>query len=95
MPNIQKPKAEKRKETINIRALTQQQLLIDKAALIANKSRTDFMLDAACKEAEEVLLDQRLFFASEQQMNAFEDALNQPPTRALEELLASKSPWEK
>ena len=46
---------------INIRALHAQRDLIDRAAVILKKSRFDFMLNASCNEAKNVLLDQRLF----------------------------------
>ncbi|MCI4209838.1 DUF1778 domain-containing protein, partial [Dickeya dianthicola] len=45
------------KETpINIRAKASQRELIDVAAKLLSKSRTEFILDAACREAEDVLL---------------------------------------
>ena len=50
-----------REAPINIRARLTQRNLIDKAAAVLNKNRSDFMLEAACREAENVLLDRRLF----------------------------------
>jgi uncharacterized protein (DUF1778 family) len=52
---------EARTAPINIRARQTQRELIDRAAAAQRKSRSDFILEAACKEAENVLLDQRLF----------------------------------
>ncbi|MBI0500576.1 DUF1778 domain-containing protein, partial [Dickeya dianthicola] len=55
------------KETpINIRAKASQRELIDVAAKLLSKSRTEFILDAACREAEDVLLDQRLFLVNDE-----------------------------
>jgi uncharacterized protein (DUF1778 family) len=88
------PQTEKRAAPINIRALPAQRLLIDKAAAAMRKSRSDFMLEAACREAENVLLDQRLFFLNEADFAAFEAALQAPVSEAAKKLLASKSPWE-
>ncbi|MGB3221696.1 MAG: DUF1778 domain-containing protein [Desulforhopalus sp.] len=84
-----------RKAPINIRALAAQRDLIDKAAAIRNKSRSDFMLEAACREAENVLLDQRLFILQDKEFKDFEAALKAPMAEAMKTLLATKTPWEK
>jgi uncharacterized protein (DUF1778 family) len=88
------PQIEKRAAPINIRALPAQRLLIDKAAAAMRKSRSDFMLEVACREAENVLLDQRLFFLNEVDFAAFEAALQAPVSEATKKLLGSKAPWE-
>jgi uncharacterized protein (DUF1778 family) len=44
-----------RGETINLRASRRQKVLIDRAAETLGRSRSDFMLEAACREAESVL----------------------------------------
>ncbi|RRZ43543.1 DUF1778 domain-containing protein, partial [Klebsiella pneumoniae] len=54
-------KPDVREAPINIRAKTSQRDLIDMAASLVSKSRTDFMLEVACREAQDILLDQRLF----------------------------------
>lgn len=92
MANVEN--VETRKAPINIRALASQRTLIDKAAATLNKSRSDFMLDAACREAENVLLDQRLFFLRDDEFEAFEAALNAPVSESIKKLLATKAPWE-
>lgn len=88
---------ENRAAPVNIRALPSQRNLIDKAAQLLHKTRSDFMLEAACKEAENVLLDRRLFLVTEQQFSAFESLLNHPlqDIESLQKLLNTKSPWEK
>ncbi|MCK4794895.1 MAG: DUF1778 domain-containing protein [Desulfobacteraceae bacterium] len=82
---------------INIRARRPQRDLIDKAAAAVNKNRSDFMLDAACLEAENVLLDKRLFILDDNQFDAFEAAMQKPisASAAIQKLLASETPWEK
>ncbi|WP_413742254.1 DUF1778 domain-containing protein [Sodalis sp. RH15] len=85
------------KETpINIRAKSSQRELIDMAASLLSKSRTEFVLDAACRAAEEVLLDQRLFMIDEERFSAFINALEKPVSanERLHALLDRKSPWE-
>lgn len=82
---------------INIRAQESQRALIDKAASTLNKTRSDFMLEVACQEAENVLLDQRLFLADEATFNTFQAQLDAPVSKnkALHRLLNRKAPWEK
>ncbi len=85
-----------REASINIRALKTQRDLIDKAAVICNKTRSDFVLEAACREAENVLLDQRLVLLDDKTFDAFKTALNAPVTEnpALHNLLSKRAPWE-
>jgi hypothetical protein len=45
-----------RDAAINLRALPQQRDLIDQAAQLLGKNRSDFMLEAACDKAQSVLL---------------------------------------
>ena len=62
-----------------------------------NKNRSDFMLEAACREAENVLLDQRLFLVDDKALQAFETLIDAPvkDNPALRKLLRDKAPWEK
>lgn len=69
-----------REAPINIRAKTSQRDLIDMAANLVSKSRTDFMLEVACREAQDILLDQRLFLLDDNQFNAFVEELDAPMT---------------
>ena len=47
-----------RNTAINLRALPEQRDLIDQAAGLLGKTRSDFMLESACERAQTVLLDQ-------------------------------------
>jgi len=82
---------------INLRAKPQQRSLIDKAAKILGKNRSDFMLEVACREAENVLLDQRFFQLDKKAFNAFNAALDAPVKESptLRKLLNRKPRWEK
>jgi uncharacterized protein (DUF1778 family) len=55
------------------------------------------MLDSARLRAEDVLLDQRLFFLNENEYRDFLNLLDEPakPTEELRKLLTAKPPWEK
>ena len=81
---------------INIQARQSQRELIDRAAAILNKNRTDFMLEASCREAENVLLDQRLFILNEKQFAEFDAALQQnfSDNEHIQRLLEGKAPWD-
>ena len=85
-----------RDANINLRASQTQKALIDQAAEALGKSRSDFMLEAACREAEAVLLDRRYFALDEEAFAAFMAALDAPPTHnpRLRRLLAEAAPWE-
>ena len=82
--------------TINLRANRNQRAVIDRAAERLGKNRSDFMLEAACREAESVLLDQRYFQLDEKDFNNFTAALDKAPADnpRLRRLLRTKSPWE-
>lgn len=86
-----------RDDVINLRASQMQKALIDHAARVLGKTRSEFMLDSASKEAESVLLDQRYFAVSAEEFKQFTAALDKPPVDnpRLRRLLKSKAPWEK
>ena len=86
-----------RSETINIRASQKQKGLIDRAAEALGKSRSDFMLETVCREAEAVLLDQRYFALSQDAFKRFAAMLDTPPTSnpKLRRLLQQRAPWER
>ena len=86
---------EKRSAPINIRCYQAQKNLIDQAAALQRKNRSDFILEAACREAENVLLDQRLFVWDEEQFAAFAKAISKPLAEEakLQKLRAVKPPW--
>ena len=83
--------------SINIRAKAQQRDLIDQAAERLGRNRSDFMLGAACREAEDVLLDQAFFTVNAGTFAKFQAMLDQPlpPTDKLRRLLKTKAPWDK
>lgn len=68
------------------------------AANLVSKSRTDFMLEVACREAQDILLDQRLFVLNDEQYDAFLAELDAPITAErqarIDDLMRRKSPWE-
>ena len=82
--------------SINIRAKVQQRDLIDQAAHSLGRSRSDFMLEASCQRAEDVLLDQAFFAVGTGTFARFQELLAHPlpPTDKLRRLLETRAPWE-
>lgn len=82
---------------INLRAVPEQRALIDFAASLLGKTRSDFMLESAYQKAQDVILDQRLFCVNKAEFDAFTEILSRPLSEnpALEKLLTTTSPWEK
>lgn len=80
---------------LNLRAKESQRALIDTAAEILHKSRTDFILEMACQAAENVILDRRVFNFNDEQYAEFIDMLDAPVADnvAIDKLLARKPQW--
>jgi uncharacterized protein (DUF1778 family) len=91
------PLTQARDESINLRASKRQKTLIDRAAKLLERSRSDFMLEAACRQAEAVLLDQHHFTLSADAFTRFMARLDESPVNnpKLRKLLESKAPWER
>jgi uncharacterized protein (DUF1778 family) len=85
-----------RSAAINLRAQPEQRDLIDHAAVLLGKNRSDFMLEAACERAQNVLLDQVVFQLSNKTFNDFVALMDAPLTHnaGLERLMAVKAPWQ-
>lgn len=66
---------------INMRVDSSKRNLIDMAATMLGRDRTSFILDAACRQAEEVILDKRMFFIESSAFDAFESALENNQAR--------------
>ncbi|MDV9031448.1 DUF1778 domain-containing protein [Pseudomonas sp. RAC1] len=82
---------------LNMRVAEHRRDLIDAAVEIVGGDRTTFVLDAACKRAEEVLLEQRLFLLDDQAFDQFAKALENHPIRSnacVKKLLARPKRWD-
>jgi len=81
---------------LNIRTKPAQRSLINQAAELSNKTVTDFVLTAACQEAENILFDQRLFNLDKKTYEEFVATLDAPipSNKALHKLLNRKPHWE-
>jgi uncharacterized protein (DUF1778 family) len=85
------------KGSINLRIEANTRQLIDDAAAIVGKTRTEFMIDTARRQAIDVLLDQRLFVLDSDRYEAFVHALDNPPAPGpkLRSLLRRVPAWRK
>ena len=81
---------------INFRARKDDRDLIDKAASVQRKTRTEFILETMRGASLDILLDQKRFFIDEIRWNDFTNALEAAPcdNPNLRKLLIKKSPWE-
>jgi uncharacterized protein (DUF1778 family) len=81
---------------INMKAEPQVRDLIDRAAKLQHRNRTEFVLEAALKKAEEVILDQQLIAVDEERFARFVEALDTPPASnpRLKNLMGRRAPWE-
>jgi uncharacterized protein (DUF1778 family) len=85
------------KGTINLRIEAGTRQLIDDAAAVLGKTRTEFMVESARLQAIDVLLDQRLFALDSARLDAFIDALDNPPAPGpkLKSLLRREPAWQR
>lgn len=85
-----------RDTSINLRARAEQRDLIDRVSKLLGKSRSDFMLEAACEKANSVILDQVYFPLGGSDFKRFIQLLDAPskPNLPLKKLLSEPSPWD-
>lgn len=86
----------RRRETLNIRIRPEERGLIDRAAKVRGKNRTDFILDAARRAAEDALLDQALLPVSPKAYADFVARLDAPaePNERLRRTVRAPVPWK-
>jgi len=90
----QAPEAES-KGSINLRIEAHTRRLIDEAAALQGKTRTEFMIESARRQAIDILLDQRLFALDPQRYDTFMSILDTPPAPGpkLKALLRRSPAW--
>ena len=85
-----------RRGIINIRISGADRNIIDRAAKLAGKSRSEFMLGVARQAAKEILLDTTLFAVDRVTFKRFRAMLDAPakPNAPLQALMRRQAPWE-
>lgn len=86
-----------RSARLGLRATPEQEVVLRRAAQVAHKSLTDYILDSACLAAEQTLLDQRLFMVTGSQYHALMNLLDRPAqeNEGLARLFSRPAPWDK
>jgi uncharacterized protein (DUF1778 family) len=96
MPNSQTNKKPDASVPLNMRIKPATRNLIDRAAEMLGKTRTDFMLEASERRAEEVLLDRTIFTVSAEVYADYLARLDAPtqPNERLKRTMSTKAPWD-
>lgn len=81
---------------LNMRIKPATRNMIDRAAELLGKTRTDFMLEASERRAEEVLLDRTIFAVSPELYAEYLARLDAPaqPNERLKRTMSTKAPWD-
>ncbi|VEF02381.1 type II toxin-antitoxin system TacA family antitoxin [Neisseria canis] len=82
---------------INLRALESQKKLIDQAAALSGKTRSEFILEASCSAAENTLLEKTFFILPIDKYKQFINLLEQPTdnNEGFERLMQTTPVWER
>ena len=87
---------EARRDSLNIRIKPEVRSLIDRAAALLGKNRTEFVLEATRHAAENALLDRTVFALNAKAYAEFLARLDSPPrpNKRLRKSLQTPAPWE-
>ena len=85
-----------KRDTLNLRIKPGERSLIDQAARSLGKNRTDFVLDAARRAAEEALLDRAMVSVTPEAYAEFLARLDAPPqpNERLRRAMQTPAPWD-
>ena len=88
--------AERKEYPISMRLPEADVAMIDRAASVRSRSRTDFVREAAVRAAEEVVMENRLIRMSPEGFADFMDALTAPAAAVpqMVEVAKRPAPWE-
>lgn len=89
------PKRENPVKAVNLKVRTDIRTLIDSAARLQGRTRSDFMIEASRRAAEETLLDQTLLRVDQDTYYRFVAVLDQPARGpGFERLMNAPKPWK-
>lgn len=85
-----------RNKQINIRATDEERSVIDYAASLVNKNRTDFIIESILQEAQNIILDQRMFVLDDARYQSFIEQLEAPVqnVEGRQRLMDAKPEWK-
>ena len=88
------PRTKHPAKAVNLRVRSDIRDLIDSAARMQGKSRSDFMIEASRIAAEEALLDRTLLRVDQETYDKFLELLDKPASGpGVERLLNARAPW--
>ena len=87
---------ERREHPISMRLPEADVAMIDRAADLRGRSRTDFVREAAVRAAEDVIMENRLIRMSAEGFAHFMSVLSKPaePVAEIVEVVKRSAPWE-
>ena len=96
MPTTSTRRNQKR-DALNLRIRPDDRGLIDRAAHLTGKTRTDFVLEAARRAAIDVLIERALFSVDAETYAKFVAALDAPPrpNDKLIRTMQTPAPWDR
>jgi uncharacterized protein (DUF1778 family) len=90
-----RPSSPSHARPVNLRVREDVRRVIDRAAKLRGKTRSDFMIDAAYRAAEDALLDQTLVTVDAESYRRYLAMLDQPPGgEGFERLMNAPKPWQ-
>lgn len=97
MPSTSTRRLPQRRDTLNLRIKADARGLIDRAAALTGKTRTDFVLEAASRAAVDALTERTLFAVDEETYAKFLAALDAPPrpNDRLVRTMQTPAPWDR
>jgi len=97
MPTPSTRRQQPRRDTLNMRIKPDDRGLIDRAAALTGKTRTDFVLEAARRAAVDALTERTLFVVDEKAYAKFLAALDAPPrpNDRLVRTMQTPAPWDR
>jgi uncharacterized protein (DUF1778 family) len=96
MHYMTKRPVQRKEQPLSLRLPKADIAIIDRAASLRGRSRTDFMRDAAVRAAEEVILENAFIRVSPAAFKEISDRLDEPPAVVADivRIMQMKAPWE-
>lgn len=96
MPRPSSDPASDTRKAVNLRVPGNPLTLIDRAAQLLGRTRSDFMIEASRRAAEEAILDQTVILTDHASFDRFVELLDRPPqpNERLRKTMQTPALWE-
>ena len=95
MANLQSDTVTPPSRPVNLRVRDDLRAIIDRAASLQGRTRSEFMLDAARRAAEDAILDQTLVRVDADVFDDLAEMIDEPTRgEGFERLMSAPTPWE-